>query len=345
MIHRRFTKLYYEHEHIKIFILLGLIVLILMLIKINNLQEKINIIVPARLGVSYSPAYTKALGLDPKKTYQIILEDLQVKYLRLPAYWNEIEKEEGKFDFTDLDYYIDEAQKHQVRVILAIGYKLPRWPECRSPGWLNLDNEKVRQRKQLEMLEAVIEHFNDNPTVSTWQVENEPLLPFGLCPPTDRKFLKEEIEFVRTKTQKPILLTDSGELRSWVTPMRLSDYFGTTLYRTVQNKWIGRFDYPFQPWFYRLKGLVVKSIFAPGNQKILITELQAEPWTTEFIVNVPAEEQINSFSLQQFQNNVNFARRVGFEEIYLWGVEWWYWMKFQDHPEYWEYAKSIFNTY
>jgi len=41
---------------------------------------------------------------------------------------------------------------------------------------------------------------------------------------------------------------------------------------------------------------------------------------------------------------VEFAKKVGFPEIYLWGAEWWYWLKItQNHPELWDTAKELFN--
>lgn len=330
-------------KHIKIFILLGLIILAILLILANNLLERTYSSQDSQMGVSYSPSYTQALGLDPQKTYLAILDDLKVKRLRIPAYWNEIEPYEGKFDFTKLDFYINEAKKHQASVILAIGYKLPRWPECRSPGWLNMDNDQARKDKELLMLKAVVKRYENEPTVTTWQLENEPLLAFGVCPPADWKFLKIELDLVKSLSQKPIMLTDSGELRVWITSMRLADQFGTTLYRVVYNDWLGNFYYPLRPWYYRTKGAIIKTLFAPQNQKIIISELQSEPWAKEFITMVPIAQQVKDFSMETFSENVSFAKKVGFDEIYLWGVEWWYYMKVNNHPEYWQYAKSIFN--
>lgn len=337
------SKLYLEHEYFKIFLLFLLIILVLVLIKANNLREQINLTQTSTFGISYSPSYAQALGLDPRQTYQEILKDLNVKNIRLVAYWNEINPAKAKYDFTDLDYYINEAGKNNAQVILALGYKLPRWPECRSPGWLPLDNTTYRQEQQLEMVKEVIKYYEHNPTVKVWQIENEPLLQFGICPKGDEEFLQKEVETVRAATSKPILMTDSGELTTWITSMKLGDYFGTTLYRTVQNDFIGRFDYPFKPWFYRLKGSIVKNIFAPKNQKIIISELQAEPWTQKFITETPIDQQIADFPIQTLKNNVNFSKKVGFSEIYLWGVEWWYYIKIQGHSQYWEYAKELFK--
>lgn len=342
-IHHRFTKIYFEHQHIKIYLLTGLILLTLILIKISGVYDNIYLNQPVGMGISFSPSYAQALGLDSETTYQAVLEDLQVKLIRLNVYWNEIEPRQDQFDFSGVDYYVAEAAKHQARVVLAIGYKLPRWPECRLPGWVNLDDSSFRQKRQLRMIAEVIAHFEQNEAISAWQVENEPLLDFGVCPPVDEKFLLQEIGLVRRSSKKPIILTDSGELRDWIIPMKLSDYFGTTLYRAVYNDFLGRFDYPFKPWFYRVKAWVVKKVFALQHKKVFITELQAEPWTNQFIANVPVEKQIQDFPVEALQKNTEFAKKVGFEEIYFWGVEWWYWMKTQGHPQYWEYGKGLFN--
>lgn len=335
-------KINIHTEHIKIFVLIGLIVLIFILIKTNNLLDKTYASQPVEFGASFSPNYTQALGLNPRVVYQEILKDLEVKYIRLPAYWPDIEPEMDKYNFGELDYYINEAGKNNVNVILAIGYKLPRWPECRAPGWLNLESTSYRQKRQLKMMEVIVKAYEKNPFIKAWQVENEPTLKFGICPGGDDKFLKEEVKLVRSLSQKPIILTDSGELQTWITPMQLSDYFGTTLYRIVHDKFLGRIDYPLKPWFYRTKGFFIKNIFAPKNQKLIITELQAEPWTNKFVADVPLEEQVNNFPLQQLKDNVEFAKKVGYPEIYLWGAEWWYYMKVNNHPEYWEFAKDLF---
>jgi hypothetical protein len=46
----------------------------------------------------------------------------------------------------------------------------------------------------------------------------------------------------------------------------------------------------------------------------------------------------------KLKENVAFAQKVGFPEAYLWGAEWWYWLKTEkNHPELWETARTIFN--
>lgn len=342
-------------HHIHIFILIGLLFLALILLLLNYQTEKFLATNPMIFGVSYSPRYAKELLLDPKVTFQNILQNLKVRHIRLSAYWDEIEPNQDQFDFQDLDWYIDQASQHKTQAILTIGYKLPRWPECRTPAWLDpkrhpvlpkagysfISGSLLRER-QLNMLSAVINHYKNNPTISAFQLENEPILNFGDCPKVDREFLSREVRFVREKTKKPIMITDSGELRFWRTPMQLSDIFGTTLYRVVDTPWFGPFQYPLRPWFYRTKSALVRKFFAPQNQKTVISELQAEPWATESLIQIPIDEQIKRFSLDQFRETVTFARKTGFSEAYFWGAEWWYYLAAQGHPEYLEYAKTLF---
>lgn len=330
-----------HHTHLHIIVLIGVILLICLLLVGNSIYETTSKKLKPQFGVSYSPLYAKELGLDPKKTYQDILKDLKVKNIRLNAYWDEIEPAQNEYDFSQLEYYILEAQKNQANIILTVGYKLPRWPECRSPKWVDKEKSK-RQEAHLSMVKAVITRFNDVSNITAFQIENEPLLNFGICPPPEKQFLQKEIKEVKAISKKPIMVTDSGELRFWKTPMELSDIFGTTLYRVVDTPWIGPMQYPLRPWFYRVKSDLIRNIFARNNQKTIISELQAESWANQPIRETPLESQLSRFSINDFKKTVEFARLTGFSEIYLWGVEWWYYMAKQGHPEYLEFAKTLF---
>lgn len=327
-------------HHIHILIIVGIILVVSGLILINILTEKANLSQNVTFGVSYSPRYSEEFDLDPKLTFQDILENLNAKNIRLSAYWDEIEPSQDKFYFSELDWYIDQASKKSTQVTLAIGYKLPRWPECRQPQWLS--NLSYLRERQLIMLKATINHYEQNPAITAFQLENEPLLDFGVCPTVNREYFKKEVSFVRSKTKKPIIITDSGELRPWKTPIQLSDIFGTTLYRVVDTPWIGPFQYPLRPWFYRVKSDLVRKFFAPNNQRTIISELQAEPWARQSLTQIPIEDQITRFSMNQFRESADFARKTGFGEAYLWGVEWWYYLSSHGHPEYLNFAKTLF---
>jgi len=48
-------------------------------------------------------------------------------------------------------------------------------------------------------------------------------------------------------------------------------------------------------------------------------------------------------SLENFQTILKIAKETGFSPQYLWGVEWWYWMKQQNQPQFWEAAKELYK--
>jgi len=80
------------------------------------------------------------------------------------------------------------------------------------------------------------------------------------------------------------------------------------------------------------------------KKPIIVSELQAEPWGNKSIQDLTLEEQFITLSLDHFRANIEYAEEVGFPEVYLWGAEWWHWMKEKhDHPGFWEEAKSIIN--
>jgi len=53
---------------------------------------------------------------------------------------------------------------------------------------------------------------------------------------------------------------------------------------------------------------------------------------------------MTTMDINHFRENIEFARKTGINTFYFWGAEWWYWMKEkQNHPEYWEEARYLFQ--
>ncbi|MCE9643164.1 MAG: hypothetical protein K8Q97_02435 [Candidatus Andersenbacteria bacterium] len=298
------------------------------------------------VGVTFSAPQATGIGLDWKQTYNAILQDLQVKHLRLSAYWDEIQPASADvYDFSDLDYQMNEAARHNAHVILSIGRKLPRWPECHIPSWASGLSEKEQQQRVLTMLPIVIARYKDNPALDRWQLENEPLLFFGICPKADTKFLAQEQGVVRAHdSDHSILITDSGELDSWLGAAQYGDELGTTMYRTVfsnRTKKLFSYDYLFPSWLYRLKAHYVGLLF---HKPVIISELQGEPWGTKPYNQMSSAERLQSFSPYRFLQLEVFAQRTQLSEVYWWGVEYWYWEKAVNHNDvYWDIAKKIFT--
>lgn len=297
-------------------------------------------------GVSFSAPHSSGIGLDWKQTYDALLEELGVKHLRLSAYWNEVEPEDDEYDFTGLDYQMDQAAAHNATVILGVGRKLPRWPECHEPDWAKELSEEQQQQQVLDLIGVVVDRYKNHPALRMWQLENEPLLDFGICPPEDRAFLVAEQDTLRTHdTTHPILMTDSGELNWWIDAAQYGDVLGSTMYRTVfssRTQAPFHYDYIFPAWLYRLKSRYIGVLY---QKPVIISELQGEPWGEVSFTEMSVEQKNASFSTERFYELAQFANRTQLPSAYWWGVEYWYWEKeVKGNDAYWEAAKEIFGS-
>lgn len=328
------------------YLLITIILLVTCLIFATVIFEKLSFsTTQIKYGVSFSPNYARYLKLDWKKTYLQILDELKVKHLRLPSFWDTIQKDPNKDDFSEVDFMLSEAEKRGAQVILVLGGRQPRWPECHIPAWAKRLPLIERQQKTLDFVKKVVERYKDRGVISAWQVENEPFVSwFGeSCDPPDQDFLKKEIELVKRLDQnRLVIVTDSGEWSLWKDAMKMSDILGISLYRKAYNPFFGYTTYPLPTFFYSLKSTLVRKIYALQNQKTIIAELQAEPWTQKAIPDTSLEEQTKLFTINDLKNNINYAQKTGFDEIYLWGAEWWFWADKMGYPQYLEYAKTLF---
>ncbi len=291
-------------------------------------------------GASFSRPYAESLGLDWQAAYLAILDDLGAKYLRLGSEWDKIEESEGNYDFSALDWQLAEAEKRGVKVLLVVGNRQPRWPECHTPAWLSDSLDVEIKERTLEFIKVVVERYKNSPAVEMWQVENEPLLNiFGKCPKGDVSFLKEEIALVKTLDSRPVMITDSGELSTWSQTAHLGDFFGTSVYRVVHNPYTGYFYHFWAPASYRLKAKLV----GLSLDKAIISELQAEPWLSDGAEYSAPEEQKRMMSPERIEKQIDFATRTGFSRAYVWGVEWWYWLKEQGDDSVWQIGRKIWH--
>ncbi len=296
-------------------------------------------------GITFSQYFAEEMSLDWKQAYAAILDELGVKKLRLIAYWQYLEPEQGSYSFEDLDWQIQEAGKRNAQVILAVGRKLPRWPECHIPAWANGLDESEQQEKILSLITKIVEHYQDSKVIWAWQIENEPFLKgFGECPKLDKEFLKKEINLVRKNDSqnRPIIITASGELSSWIQPAFYGDIFGTTLYRNVYSENLGKYiKYPIPPVFYYKRANLTKKI--TGVEKAIIIELQGETWGPKMPYETPLDKQLEIMNANVFREIIDYTYQTGFDEAYLWGAEWWYWLK-QKHgiDNLWQEAKKQF---
>ena len=300
----------------------------------------------AEYGVTFSRYYAQdELHIDGNKILIAALDDLGIRRFRLSAYWGFIENKPAKWDFATLDREIKEISKRGGTVVLAVGEKLPRWPECWGPEWWKALPRDEQRSYTLRYIERVVNQYKNNPTIVAWQVENEAHFVYGDCPLPDPDFLRQEIALVKKLDPgRPVVTTDSGELSAWISAGRLVDKLGVSVYRVVRTKQNFIFRYWFlPPHFYFHKALIARLF---GVRQIYVSEFQMEPWNDKHLSDTPVDKQLETMSLKQMEKNFYFAERMQLSPVDFWGVEWWYWMKEKGgHPEFWETAKTFFKNH
>ncbi len=296
-------------------------------------------------GASFNIVYANELGLDWKQTYNAILDDLKVRHLRLAAHWNIVEPREDEFNFTELDYQLSRAKEVKADVVLAVGRRLPRWPECHIPDWAKEQDWATQKNEIKDYLTKVVTRYKNNPAIVYWQVENEPYLNVFAnehCGDLDEEFLQEEIALVKElDPTRPILVTDSGNLGTWYKPYSNGDAFGTSVYVYFWNPTVGPFKTVMPAWLYRVKENLVQLFYS--DKPTFLIELSAEPWLLHPVKEVPLETQLERMNLDKVKEIVAYAKDTRYEEQYLWGLEWWYWLKLQGETDVWDYGKTLFD--
>jgi hypothetical protein len=335
---RRLLKLL---MHIIALVLLLCIVLLVYALstvpKVNNIQY----------GMSFNTPYARELGLDWKEVYSAILDDLNVRRLRLAAHWTMVEPTEGTWNFVELDTQIRMAEERGATVILAVGRRVPRWPECHVPEWARARSWEEQKEGIRTYLRTVVTRYKDSPAVAYWQVENEPFLTVYAkehCGELDTAFLDEEIALVRSlDPSRPILVTDSGNLGLWYGAYKRGDRFGTSVYLYLWNEATGAIRTILPPQTYVLKRAFMRVLY--GAKESMLIELSVEPWLDKSVVETPLETQLERMNEARFREIISYAADTRFETQYLWGAEWWYWLKTKhDRPELWEQAKPLYAT-
>jgi len=296
-------------------------------------------------GVSFFPQQATDLDLDWKEVYIALLDDMGVKRLRLAVPWSQVERVQGEYDFSDIHWMLDEAEKRGATVALNVGRKLMRWPECHDPGWIYGMPYQELDELVLEFLEVSVNELKRHENIVLWQVENEPLFPFGECygPQPTKELFEREVGLVRSLDSRPVATTDSGELGGWLSLSRHIDRLGVSLYRVTDNPLFGRFHYPLRPGFYQKRAALTRAL-NPELGSVFLSELQLEPWTLIPLPLTPLAEQFESMNYSRTLTTIEFARRTGFSEIYLWGVEWWYWLKTEHRDSrFWDVGAQLMN--
>jgi len=297
---------------------------------------------PEVVGVTFSQLQSERYGLNWKENYTALLDDLKFRHFRLVAYWDRIEPQKGQFDYSELDWMLDEADKRGAKVTLTIGQKVPRWPECFYPSWIDRNNLAEVQEHVPIMLRSVAERYKNHPALEAWQLENEFLLrSYGRCPSKNltREMLQAELKTVRSVDAKtPIVFTQSDQFGMPIWGP-FADWFGFSMYRHVYVEHKGYWTYP-QPGLHAWWKAAMINLFT-GNQ-IKVHELQAEAWGrtgNEFLFFSETERTMNP---ELFDDNIRYVRDTKIKRYDLWGAEWWYFLKTREkQPALWDRVREF----
>lgn len=317
----------------------GIIVGLTLIVQLLNALVFVPVKDPS-YGVTFTKDRAEEFGVNWRDNYLALLDDMELKRFRLTSYWSAHEPTRGQFDFSDLDWMMDEAHKRGAVVSLAVGLRQPRWPECHQPNWsLALKGNEWKQALYAYM-ETVVNRYKDHPALQSWQLENEAVNNwFGECEDPDRQRLDEEFALMKQwDTKHPVIMSLSDQHGIPLnTPV--PDVYGFSVYRIVYNTFGPHFYivYPTPLWYHHLRAAIITAIH---HKPLMIHELQMEPWGPSDTKGLSTEEQDKSMSVEQIPKSFLFARQIGMKDIDLWGGEWWYWRKVNGDSSIWDTVKD-----
>lgn len=303
---------------------------------------------PPVLGTTFSQLQCYYMGLDYRETFKRICS-LGLNRIRLCSYWHEIEPHENQFDFTALDWLLEESHNQGIEIVLTVGMKAPRWPEFHFPDWIKArydtssSKTPLDQRspaiadRTLNLIRQVVNHSRNAPALKYWQVENEPFTRLDITGGRflSYEFVRREVELVRSlllPSQK-LVLTNAISLPSanaaedeqaFQESMALADAVGINVYSKVPAGNSFFYLQPSETYWERLSAW--RDNLALNGREDWIAEAQAEPWEPNQLVAM-GKANYPSSSPRQATILVNALSKLGYSTVMLWGCEYWYWSK------------------
>ena len=301
---------------------------------------------PLQLGVSFIPDYAQSLGVNPESTMQALI-GIGVKQFRLVSYWNDIESQPGQYDFSQLDWEFKDAEAGHAKVILTVGLRQPRWPECHMPTWATSEPQGQWQPQLESFMQAVIQRYKSSPSLESYQLENEYFLQgFGTCTNFSRSRLVSEYNLVKKlDPNHPIIVGRSNNALGFPIGQPTPDQFSISVYKRVWDATLTKryLEYPYPAWFYSFLAGVQKIY---DHRDMTIGELQAEAWPPngQTITTTSLAEQNKSLNATRLAARFEYGKATGMRSIDMWGAEYWYYRMVVLHdPSLWNVAQQEFS--
>lgn len=270
--------------------------------------------------------------------------ELNLNYLRICTYWDEIETAEGEYDWSLLEKILNVCQSRQQSVVLTLGVKAPRYPEFYFPQWMksrDLKNKK-NQEKIINFVKKTVEKFKNLACIKYYQVENEALDPSGpdnLTIPFS--LLKQEISVVKKLDSRKIIVSLWGNQlsRRKLLPKlaEVADIIGIDIYFKQFIKKVLNKSFYLGPLDSQSK---IAKLLLGVEQEVWIMELQAEPWEENeqaYLSN--NTRSISPEKIKLFYKKIN---QLPISTVFFWGFEYWYYqLSKNNNPSYFETISQI----
>jgi len=316
---------------------------------------------PLHIGTTFSRRQSEYLEMDWQETYLELLK-FPFDALRLGSYWSIIEKEEGVFDFSALDWQLDRAFEHGIPVVLTLGMKAPRWPEYYIPEWVlkkaqlkfgqDVSRNAYLHDKTLAFVRKVVERYAGHPAVKYWQVENEGLDRSG------RNYwwisssmIREEIGLLRSldPAARPVIVSAATYPNSFLNflarffakndplaeALEAGDILGVNVYPTVGHQmWQRKFYFWSTPEERREYFEPLLAQAKARGKPVWIMELQAEPWEPGQLVHIGADRPPTGWP-EPVSESIGEFKELGFHTILLWGGEYWIYRRLHHEDQHW----------
>ncbi len=315
----------------------------------------------ANIGVSLRAPQIDAFNLDPRATFDALLE-YPFQVLRLGAYWNRLEPRPGVFDLAELDWQMEAAERAGKHIVLCVGaLKCFGYPEFFAPRHTVEalpEHARIRANDYSALLQAatdfirrIVERYRQLPSIIAWQVEHESVDPLGLEHSwrLDLDFVEREVAAVRAEDpSRPVLLNGflpvsivGGVSQWWRTrdqgdsiaaALRAADIIGIDFYPRIALFCAGGMsaylDSTGVPWRLHSFDATLRAARLLGR-RVMITEIQAEPWEVVTIPPNPRGLVCASCPPERLIANYNALvsrasrRGAAIEAFLFWGAEYW----------------------
>ncbi|MGH3533327.1 MAG: beta-galactosidase [Pseudonocardiaceae bacterium] len=325
------------------------------------------------LGISFRPRQVETLGLDFQESLRTLLA-YPFQFIRLGAYWNQVEPTPGRFCPDELDRQIDAAEQAGKQIIVCVGpVKTFGYPEffvpdhhLRRPLREGALVEPADHRSLLDtgiaFVTRIVERYRDRKAIIAWQVEHEAVDPLGMEHSwrLSAAFVQQEVDAVRAADPtRPIMMNGFlptsvpvGMQQWWRTrdqgdslsaAQRLADIVGIDFYPCHAVATFGGRTMYFggsrTPWQQRRRRELFDWAAAPGRE-LIVSEGQAEPWET--VTNPPNPDSQGMYSCLPEHLIENYNQCMQWNHgapsrisAYLfWGAEYWLLRQRDGDPRY-----------